>query len=192
MYILKSIYCSFVAFYSCQLTFSDFFIVKLLSFCLSQKSFKMPFCLNYFGHIYLGGEFIEPVEKFLAQNRCSVNIWWMNESSFQETVFKILFPLLKSALWPYFLFSEGFPWVPLKIVQTREGSSHANQLFQKLNPTTWVFYSWGSPVQVASFCANSHRLPSLLSLTIWDITVYNLGEGTIICPGSGLDSPSWQ
>lgn len=80
--------------------------------------------------------------------------------------------------------------VPLKIVQTREGSSHANQLFQKLKPTTWVFYSWGSPVQVASFCANSHHLPPLLFLTVWDITVYNLGEGTIICSGSGLDSPS--
>ena len=37
------------------------------------------------------------MEKFLAQSRCSVNIWWMNESSFQETVFKIQFPLLKAA-----------------------------------------------------------------------------------------------
>ena len=80
--------------------------------------------------------------------------------------------------------------VPLKIVQTREGSSHANQLFQKLKPTTWVFYSLGSPVQVASFCADSHHLPPLLFLTIWDITVYNLGEGTIICPRSDLGSPS--
>ena len=58
-----------------------------------------------------GDEFIEPVEKFLAQSRCSVNIWWMSESSFQGTMFKILFPLLKAALWPYLFFSEGFPWV---------------------------------------------------------------------------------
>ena len=127
-----------------------------------------------------GDEFIEPVEKFLAQSRCSVNIWWMNEwKQFSRNFIQNTVSFIVTSLVALFAFLRGFHSGSACEQQRRPAVHHcaaASALpFPPLQLPTWGQHPW-----VTAFCGicvwtNRFKYPmELYHLWSWTISRVNL------------------